>query len=297
MDKKNKFGVIYLAISYEYLVMTLNSINTLKKFDSNIPVCVLSNVLKNPPENFSNFNSKVDVWKFINSDNIDNRNIKTNIYNYTPFDKTIFIDADTIILNKINILFDILDYFDITASLNPERLKGRQALNIDLHLGGGLNYENVSTWNTGVIGFNKNKCTKRFFDSWNKNYNKFDIKYDQPSFSKTLFESDIKFLSLDNRWNRRIDEWYIDEKEIKETYILHYMFSIDRKIKKRLLEISELVGCKNEMISFLLKKRLTRFKKFNEFGIGLNIKYLIDHISTPNEIVRQFKYFLKNTYK
>jgi alpha-N-acetylglucosamine transferase len=89
--------------------------------------------------------------------------VKIEAYNRSPFHKTLVMDADQIVLKKIDdALKSILDGFEICAPLRctPARVK--------YSIPGLDNQEQFSHCNTGVFAFKKTKNIEYLFETWHE---------------------------------------------------------------------------------------------------------------------------------
>ena len=96
--------------------------------------------------------------------------------NFTPFEKTIFLDSDTFITDKITELFDLLDFVDLATTLEYK-----------LHTTGphDFKYRNIfPELNSGVIVYKKNPITLKIFKDWLTICEKYNIINDMPGFKR-----------------------------------------------------------------------------------------------------------------
>lgn len=114
----------------------------------------------------------------------------------SPFDKTLFLDTDAYVVSPIDELFDLLDSFDIAATVDPNeaslRMRGFQYFD-DVP-------ESVPEYNTGVVAFADTPEVSTFLGSWIKNYSE-SHHTDQPSFRKALATSPVEFTALSPLYN------------------------------------------------------------------------------------------------
>lgn len=156
-------GYITLALDRErYVDMALNLARSLKYFDPGRPRCLVYNdKVRLPPEAASLFDHAVtlaDQAGYIGCMN------KLRLYDVTPFDETMYIDADCLLVKPdIDRHWNALseNYFGITGEKrttgvwnNLEFEKVCKALSIPY----------VVQMNSGVFYFQKGDNSKRFFD-------------------------------------------------------------------------------------------------------------------------------------
>jgi len=228
-------GCFYVAFGRPYLIQALNSMRSLRKHSPGIPVCILTNSKPTPPAAFKEWDPSIDVWLYVEAEDEQNRNYKTDLFRYTPFSKTLFLDCDTEILNDITPAFGFLDYWDMALHLKdegyaPQKEKGRQIV-----LNGSAAIFELPHWNSGVILFRRQPCVSEFFKLWNQYYRAGTTKYDQVSLVEALFRCSCRVLSLDARWNGGRD-WGSHRTDQKR-YILHYMRDIPDELGKTLITL------------------------------------------------------------
>lgn len=225
-------GVVYLAFGYEYCIKAVNSACSLKSFHPNLDISIVTNIQIS--ENIGTtveFNGKkigpelFDQVIHIDEETQNNRNYKTSIGDYTPYEKTLFLDCDTVIQDSIVEGFNFLNYSDMACFARPlparamiERWEG------DIHVEN-VDIEDVSTFYSGVFFFNKSK-TKEFFRLWNSKYKEFGYRYDQFSFTNSIIESDVDFIPFPMIWNAM-------DKDIERYEDYDPGYNLDENIKIR----------------------------------------------------------------
>jgi hypothetical protein len=283
-----ELGCIYVAFGRPYLIQALHSVRTLRAASPSIPVCILTNVVRDPPPQFRTWDASTDVWLYVDAPDKDNRLYKTDLPRYTPFQKTLYLDSDTEILSDITGMFRFLDYWDVALHLKAEgqsrkKLKGKQVV-----LDGKESVAEIPHWNGGVVAFKAGPKSEEFFSLWNHYYQTGGIQYDQVALVEAAFRSSCRLLSLDGRWNAGPD-WGHDRPD-QTRYILHYLFFIDDRLAKDLLALErEIFGAggslespeKSEVAKYLLRresrreqegKALSPWSRKNVIGVWKQLK-------------------------
>jgi hypothetical protein len=130
---------------------------------------------------------------------------KANMYNLSPFDETVFLDADTVILGKLDFGFSKAVQFGIAICICECPWARRY---------GGIE-ENIIEYNTGVIFFTK--AANTLFDIWNKRVREIDSSIvfvldgqhghmslnDQAGFAVAVEEIGAQPFILPQNWNFR----------------------------------------------------------------------------------------------
>ncbi len=216
-----KSGVIYVAVGEKSIFEVNRSINSLKNNMPKISIAVFTDT----PKKISN---KVDI--------INNIELTGNFkldrmrcFSQSPYDSTIYLDADTLVCADFSELFDLLVQFDFAVTHSP--------VSYDFLIETIPN--SFQQMNCGVMLYSNNDIVKDFFDMWMKthiNLEEFNtIPGDETSFRKAIYNSKIRFAIFQPGYNFRINSPNIifNHNDIK---ILHghslYLEKIAAKIKR-----------------------------------------------------------------
>jgi len=178
-------GLITVAFGAKFERMAARTCWYSRKF-TDLPITVLTNI----PEEARNpkWKEVKDInFVYINSKQSRNRHYKTTMINYSPYDKTIYIDADSIIQKKgIEKVFDRLNGNDIMLNVYGKWLDRvplsyyRRAMTLI-----GVKTP-ITIFYGAFIGFSKTEMAKRFFKAWNINWKKSTIKREMPALACTV---------------------------------------------------------------------------------------------------------------
>ena len=197
-------GAVYVATGRKYIEEALQSMASLKAATSSVHVTLFSDEeVKSPwfdqlvridaaeqrDETFRKAASALPMG-MIN---------KVYYMDRSPYDRTLFLDTDTFVVNDISDMFPLLDRFDIAVTHAPHR--SLKALKVPL--------EDIPSsfpvLNTGVILFRKSEKLSAFFSEWLRLYP--DVKYvgcnDQAPFREALYHSDLRVATLTPEYNYR----------------------------------------------------------------------------------------------
>ena len=257
-------GVVYIAFGDLYLAMALFSIRTLRRKNGTLPVMIITNLHVNLTM-FDFWSEARDIVKIVDIDTKQNRNIKTDLYKYVPFDCTAYIDADTYIVNDLNNAWKFLNYFDIALKLNPTKQK-KPGKGDQLVLDSNTYVRDLPHFNSGVIFFRKSDNTKNFFTLWHRSFCKGDTPFDQVSLIDASFKSDVRILPLTADWNYFPDGRYYTGK-VKSPHIVHYTNRISYSLEAELLKIANTLGFELDQIRKQIQsKRLARLQKIGRLN-------------------------------
>jgi hypothetical protein len=216
------FGAIYLAFGKPYLAMAAVSAASAKAHTENLQAAVVTNVAPQPDE-FKHL--PFDHWIYVDDKTENNRQHKIQVNRYSPFDKTVFLDCDTVAVGSLSDLSGYLDDFDLAMQITG-LLAGYK--HSDVQVLNGKRIGSLPHWNSGVIPFANRPEVHEFFDKWKESFARLNISSDQPACVEAVFSSRARHLSLDFRWNAPALR-YIQERDTPsgEKYrIAHYTSNV-----------------------------------------------------------------------
>jgi hypothetical protein len=132
---------------------------------------------------------------------------KVNLDTLSPFDATLYLDADTVLTAPVYALFDWIERgweFVICRDLYPRDTLSAFQQRYDKNEVAEM-IELLKTWevqqlNGGVWSFGRSERTKVFFESWIAEYEKY-CQRDQGALLRALYKHPLKMLVLGNEWN------------------------------------------------------------------------------------------------
>jgi hypothetical protein len=191
-DKVSR-GVLYVAHGQPAIDEAGRSIESLKRYHPDWPVLVVGE-------------KSIQGAKFIrmadHNFGAPGRWAKVRLDRFSPFDDTLFLDADTRVYAKLDLGFDILDAgWDMV--MVPSIPQAEEKLG---HLCERERYETLNRTidplqlNTGVIWFRKSERVKSLFDEWRKQWERYKDK-DQGAFLRALEVRPVKLWLLGRPFN------------------------------------------------------------------------------------------------
>lgn len=136
------------------------------------------------------------------------------------FERTIFIDGDTLLLKPVYELFDVLNHFDVGAAIAPH-LFHPQALQKGVYDLLPRVSAAVPEWNTGVLVVRKSEAIRAFLKNWARQFEQCvrgGFMLDQPSFRSAIVTSGLRVATLSNIYNIRAN---VEQHIRGEVKILH----------------------------------------------------------------------------
>lgn len=225
-------GVIYYAVGDDCIEQAIASAQSLKHHND-LPVTLYSDKDLDSVYIDDVITIRSNEYPFFD---------RINYFRQTPYDKTVYLDTDTVIVGDITSVFDMMDRFDIVASINETRdtaVEGHKFNTTDIDVP-----ESFPEYQCGVIGFCDNPKIMSLFDDWQSRYKQYRDKYilDQPFFREAIYHGDIDLGTLPTEYNALINLGGYFEQEIRIVHLAgskpeHVPFTSKNTTKERINDI------------------------------------------------------------
>lgn len=163
-------GVLYIATASEFLSEACRSANTLHETNNINSAIITTKELKSSNE--------LSIFDRVISIEVEFDDLRDKVYNMgkSPFDKTIYLDCDTLVVGDISSLFDLLDRVDIAGCYASTRYKVRIP---EIP-------ESLPEVSTAVLAYNNSsQDIQLLFEDW-KNRLDYQIKEGRPRDGETI---------------------------------------------------------------------------------------------------------------
>lgn len=210
-------GIIYMAFGEKALRGIERSIATMRRIGYSYPITIIGDLKQG-----SGFLSKCNYIKWEGQSPFDKSKAKNFQFRagrvkpyaclLSPYDYTMYIDADTEYVKPIQEAFELLSKYDLCITqekgtlgkLYNQALAGWE-INLNerdrtiLELGEGT--ENKHFINSGVIFFRKNESTNKLFEDWAKEWLRFQEWDEQLAFMRAINKNNVNVKEFDIDWN------------------------------------------------------------------------------------------------
>ena len=179
-----KRGVVYIAFGDKFINEILRSAKSVKKHNPNLHITAF--VDKEVKSEY------IDETKIINATHL---RPKVDYLSSTPYEQTLFLDTDTLIVRNIEDMFDLLEAFDFAGTHDLARKRKKYSKIIPEYASIPYSFSEI---NTGVLVFKKNEPVLALFERWKKYFyrHRKDCPWDQPSVRVSLWKSIQKGLQF-----------------------------------------------------------------------------------------------------
>lgn len=231
-----KRGVIYVATGKGYTNMALASAQTVKQWHPTLAIHLFTDQKRIQ-------SSFIDSYALIEN---PNRRSKIEYLQQSPFEETLFLDADTRLIHSLGDIFDWLNRHDVVMAHAQRRntFATNQTWKADVS-------NTYVQFNSGIIVYRNTQKLRQLFTAWQQAYTKTAFRLDQVTLRELCWESGLSIGILPPYYNIR-DEKYIDfwQKQGHPVKLLHLdsykrNFDIPTTIKKQrsfLGRINYLIG-------------------------------------------------------
>ena len=142
-------GVLYIAFGERYQQECRRSMSSLRKASPSVPIGVITD---------KEWTVEPTPNTFVLRQNTESFASKPRYMYDTPFERTLFVDTDTVIARDISSVFGLLDWYDVGVRFDGPQLNAPDGL--EFH----------TQCNSGVILFKKNRVVGEMFALWNHEF-------------------------------------------------------------------------------------------------------------------------------
>jgi len=188
-------GVLYVAYGEAARARARESIKSLRTQAPGLPVAVVSDA---PLKGADIQIHHVEVDRGARAQ-------KTRMYSLSPFRRTLFLDADTVVLASPEAGFGLLDYGDVVLSQDPVRIFAQQTWpHLDPQEVAATRQETSGGehlyWNSGVIFFRRSERARVMFQTWHAEWTRWG-KHDQMPLFRSIYRHPVRIVAVREAWN------------------------------------------------------------------------------------------------
>lgn len=220
-------GVLYLALGDSYAELATASARTVRLHGFDGPVRVVTDA---PSRDLRDLECEIQVVGSLPG-GFASRFHKTQLYRWS-FDRTLFLDADTVVISPIEPIWANLADHDLAmasdlhssvAKVVTESVTDPTRRAPEYQLMRELGLIDRRYYNSGVMLFRQSRGMAHLFTDWHREWNRFRGE-DQLALVRAIASSGITVKTLDSSWNRRPKAFRsADEARAAGVRILHFL--------------------------------------------------------------------------
>lgn len=207
-------GICYVAFGEKAIQSCEVSLKSARKIHPGIKIAVISTQKING----------ADIQIIKPEKDVGAREYKTQVYQYTPFEYTLYLDADTVVVGTLQAGFSALRAgWDVAAAMDYRQTVGRidhlpqNDVDAVIKMTGTGEYPHL---NTGMLFFRKSPEVEDLYNLWHKEWERFHYR-DQGAFVRAVHQSEAKIWVLAWQWNtHRFDH---------AKHVFHNHHAVDRQ--------------------------------------------------------------------
>lgn len=215
-------GVVYMCWGDPAIREAEASMRSLWRYEPGMPVVVVGD--EQAVENFSDKRVTVQVCDtdpFTSASLFGFKagRIKPLLAGLSPFDQTLYVDAETEFKRSPSIGFDLLDRWDFviaeaeTRSLATTFPDNRTEAD---QTAAWLGTPHILYHNSGLFFWRRSSAVARLFDLWSEEWNRYSGWDEQIALLRALLRSEVMWLNVPYTWNCRSS---------LESYMVHHRFA------------------------------------------------------------------------
>ena len=193
MDKN--FGVLYYTYGNNFPSDLEKSVNSVRKHNKDLKICWITEIPNHP---------KKDIFDIVIESKSNKKygwHKRTESLLSTPFDVTLQLDSDTVILGDLSYGFEKADKFNIAICHAPAYYGKTFCTNPNKNIYP-LHNEQI-VYNAGVIFYKKSDITWKVIEKWVEYNDSYDVAQDQVGLSNSFEVLDFNPFVMSRSWNFR----------------------------------------------------------------------------------------------
>lgn len=187
---KAERGIIYIASGAPFVRDAERSARSVKKQHPDLPIALFSDVRSTDPA--------IDMWFEVKD---PHRRSKLDYLAQSPFEKTLYLDADTRVIASITEPFGLLDRYDLAGchveNRHPVSSATARLTTADVDPA-------FTGFNGGVLYYRLNDRMRVFLARWAEGYKAENAKFDQPILRRLMWQMpEISVIAIPPEYNVR----------------------------------------------------------------------------------------------
>jgi hypothetical protein len=190
-------GVIYVASGPDYVELARASAASLRAVEPDLAIDLFTDDTRRPG---------LDIFDKIHRIDMPEPRSKLTCMALTRFDRTLFLDADTLVVGALGDLFDLLERFDCALAHDVRRASALVQAGRDEKTPYAF-----PQLNSGVFLYRRSPVMLAFLAEWAARFKAAGVDRDQIILKDMLWRSDLRFYVLPPEFNLRrvtlLDAW------------------------------------------------------------------------------------------
>jgi len=198
-------GVIYVATGRGYVDLALQSLVSLRASNPTLAADLFTDDVGA---------SGLEAFDQVHSVPVRHSRAKLECLPLSRFQRTLFLDCDTLVVGDLGNVWGLLDRFDLALAHDVRRASDLVQEGLEV-----VTPYAFPQLNSGVVLYRKSDAVDQFFADWAARYHTSGVARDQIVLKDMLWETDLRFYVLPPEFNLRrvteLDAWEPLDAQIK----------------------------------------------------------------------------------
>jgi hypothetical protein len=231
-------GAIYVATGPGYLDLARASADSLRRTNPGLPVDLFTDDPAAP---------RLGMFDQVHAVPVIHRRAKLECMALTRFDRTIYLDADTLVVGDLGDVWAVLDRFDLALAHDVRRASEliRQGLTVTTPYA-------FPQMNSGVMLYRRSPAIAEFLAEWLSLFHASGVTRDQIVLKDLLWRSDLRFYVLPPEYNLRrvtvLDAWEPLDAEVKIIHSHRLLDHLGRNGNQRVADLVTLLRLERQAL-------------------------------------------------
>ena len=212
-------GVVFVATGARYIACAEAAAASVRRHMPNVPIALFTNAEQLGITPSGVFDPVIELGSVHHRSKVD-------CLMRSPFERTLFLDADIRVLEDVSELFDLLDRFDMAMAHAHARNRDatRAVWTVALP-------DAYPQFNTGVVAVRRNARTQKLLQDWSDSYKAAGFRKDQVTLRELLWRSDLRMATLPPEYNIRFPKnlWLWSKREARPRICHFQRYSFARR--------------------------------------------------------------------
>jgi len=195
------------------------AIRCLRKRKTKIPVTVLISATDRIPKQIPEGVEIVQTAYQVD----EHRSAKTQMISLTPYDYTLYLDADCMINKELQGIFDLIVLNDLVLNSYDHIYNGSKTVAIYKRAIEQFDCTHpLKVFNGALVGFQKNEKTRKFFNTWNSLWIAFGSGREMPLLACSVQKTGIKV-------GRLKKGYFAPDQFLADCHVQHYYTGFEKQ--------------------------------------------------------------------
>ena len=232
-------GVIYVATGAGYLELARASAASLRASNPGLAVDLFTDDLGAPG---------LEMFDEVHAVPVVHPRAKLECMALTRFERTLYLDADTLVVGDLDDLWGLLDRFDLALAHDVRRASEliRQGLEVTTPYA-------FPQMNSGVVLYRRSPAIAEFLANWLARFHASGVARDQIVLKDLLWQSNIRFYVLPPEFNLRrvtvLEAWEPLDAEVKIIHSHRFMDHLRREGAARVADLEDLMRLERQALA------------------------------------------------